>query len=105
MLFIGRKFFILKVGKLPLLEFDHFLGKKTLSYDVRGDMFKSFTIPSLSPTLDKSLKEVRTMCPIRALRYYLDRTYREGLTKSRSAFFVPLRETGGELSKLLSQIG
>ena len=45
------------------------------------------------------------MCPIRALRYYLDRTYREGLTKSRSAFFVPLRETGGELSKLLSQIG
>ena len=31
-------------------------------------------IPALAPTLDKSLKEDRTLCPVRALRYYLDRT-------------------------------
>ena len=27
-------------------------------------------IPALAPTLDKSLKEDRTLCPVRALRYY-----------------------------------
>ena len=31
-------------------------------------------IPALVPTLDKSLKEDRTLCPVRALRYYLDKT-------------------------------
>ena len=31
-------------------------------------------IPALAPTLDKSLKEDRTLCPVRALRYYLDKT-------------------------------
>ena len=31
-------------------------------------------IPALAPTLDKSLKDDRTLCPVRALRYYLDKT-------------------------------
>ena len=31
-------------------------------------------IPALSPTLDRSLKSDRGLCPVRALRYYLDRT-------------------------------
>ena len=31
-------------------------------------------IPALAPTLDKSLKEDRILCPVRALRYYLDKT-------------------------------
>ena len=31
-------------------------------------------IPALAPTLDKSLKSDRSLCPVRALRYYLDRT-------------------------------
>ena len=31
-------------------------------------------IPALAPTLDKSLKGDRSLCPVRALRYYLDRT-------------------------------
>ena len=30
-------------------------------------------IPALAPTLDKSLKEDRTLCPVRALCYYLDK--------------------------------
>ena len=30
--------------------------------------------PALAPTLDKSLKADRSLCPVRALRYYLDRT-------------------------------
>ena len=31
-------------------------------------------IPALAPTLNKSLKDDRTLCPVRALRYYLDKT-------------------------------
>ena len=31
-------------------------------------------IPALAPTLDKSLRSDRFICPVRALRYYLDRT-------------------------------
>ena len=31
-------------------------------------------IPALSTSLDRSLKEDRSLCPVRALRYYLDRT-------------------------------
>ena len=31
-------------------------------------------IPALAPTLDQSLKDDRTLCPVRALRYYLDKT-------------------------------
>ena len=31
-------------------------------------------IPALAPTLDKSLKGDRSLCSVRALRYYLDRT-------------------------------
>ena len=29
---------------------------------------------ALAPTLDKSLKDDRSLCPVRALRYYLDKT-------------------------------
>ena len=29
-------------------------------------------IPALAPTLDKSLKDDRTLCPVWALLYYLD---------------------------------
>ena len=31
-------------------------------------------IPAPAPTLDKSLTGDRSLCPVRALRYYLDRT-------------------------------
>ena len=30
-------------------------------------------IPAVVPTLDKSLKGDRSLCPVRALRYYLDK--------------------------------
>ena len=31
-------------------------------------------ITALAPTLDRSLKSDRSLCPVRALRYYVDRT-------------------------------
>ena len=38
------------------------------------DSVAPVVIPALAPTLDKSLKSDRSLCPVRALRYYLDRT-------------------------------
>ena len=45
-------------------------------------------IPALPPTLNKSLKADRSLCAVRALRYYLEKT--SGRTKSWS--LSPLRK-------------
>ena len=47
-------------------------------------------IPSLAPTLDKSLKGVRSLCPVRALRYYLDRT--SDLRQNIELVFIPFKK-------------
>ena len=46
-------------------------------------------IPALAPTLDGSLKEDRTLCPIRALLYYLDKT--KDLRKGKDLVFVSFK--------------
>ena len=43
-------------------------------------------ITALAPTLDKSLKGDRSLCPVRALRYYLDRTL--DLMQNKELVFV-----------------
>ena len=43
-------------------------------------------IPALASTLDKSLKEDRSLCPVRALCYYLDRT--KDLRHNKQLVFV-----------------
>ena len=43
-------------------------------------------IPALAPTLDKSLKGDRSLCPVRALRYYSDRT--SDLRQNKELVFV-----------------
>ena len=48
-------------------------------------------IPALAPTLDKSLKEDRTLCPVRALRYYLDKT--KDLRADKELVFVSFRKS------------
>ena len=47
-------------------------------------------IPALAPTLDKSLKEDRTLCPVRALRYYLYRT--KDIRTGKELVFVSFRK-------------
>ena len=47
-------------------------------------------IPALAPTLDKSLKGDRSLCPVRALRYYLDRTL--DLRQNKELGFVSLKK-------------
>ena len=48
-------------------------------------------IPTLAPSLDKELKEDRSLCPVRALRYYLDRT--KDLRKGKDLVFVSFRKS------------
>ena len=43
-------------------------------------------IPALAPSLDRSLKEDRSLCPVRALRYYLDKT--KDLRSGKELVFV-----------------
>ena len=44
------------------------------------------TIPALTTIVDRQVKEDRTLCPIQALRYYLDQT--KDLRGSRSLLFI-----------------
>ena len=48
------------------------------------------TIPALTTIVDRQFKEDRTLCPVRALRYYLDRTkYLRGF---RSLLFISFKK-------------
>ena len=50
------------------------------------DSVPPVVIPALALTLDKSLKEDGSLCPVRALRYYLDRT--KDLRDNKQLVFV-----------------
>ena len=59
-------------------------------------------ITALAPILDRSLKSDRSLCPVRALRYYLDRTS----DRIRRWFLSPLRKVLTKTSHLpLSPLG
>ena len=48
-------------------------------------------IPALAPSLVKSVKEDKSLCPVRALRYHLDRT--KDLRKGKDLVFVSFRKS------------
>ena len=45
-------------------------------------------IPALPPTLDRSLNQDRTLCPVRALRFYVDRA--KDMRQGKELLFVSL---------------
>ena len=47
-------------------------------------------ILALVPALDRSLKEDRSLCPVRALRYYLDKT--QNLRSNKELVFVSFKK-------------
>ena len=47
-------------------------------------------IPVFTPTLDQSLKDVKSLCPVKALCYYLDRT--SDLRKNKELVFVSFKK-------------
>ena len=48
------------------------------------------TIPALTTIVDRQFKEDRTLCPVRALRYYLDRT--KDLRGSQSLLLISFKK-------------
>ena len=60
-------------SKVSLYPSPSFLSKNQLAKE-GPDSVAPVVKPALAPTLDRSLKSDRSLCPVRALRYYLDRT-------------------------------
>ena len=60
-------------SKVSLYPSPIFLFKNQLAKE-GPDSVAPVVIPALASTLDRSLKSDRSLCPVRALRYYLDRT-------------------------------
>ena len=48
-------------------------------------------IPALAPLLDSTLQEDKSLCPLRSLRYYLDKS--KDLRKGRDLVFVSFRKS------------
>ena len=72
-------------SKVSLYPSPSFLAKNNLAKE-SPECVAPVVIPALAPTLDKSLKEDRSLCPVRALRYYLDKTH--DLRQGKELVFV-----------------
>ena len=67
-----------------------FLAKTQLARDGPAAV-APVVIPALAPSLDRSLKEDKSLCPVRALCYYLDRT--KDLRSGKDLVFVSFRKS------------
>ena len=77
-------------SKVSLYPSPSFISKNHLAKEGPGCV-APVIIPALAPTLDKSLKEDRTLCPVRSLRYYLDKT--KDLRSDKELVFVSFRKS------------
>ena len=66
-----------------------FLAKNQLASDGPAAI-KSVVIPALKPHLDSSLTQDRSLCHVRPLKYYLDRT--NDLRMNKNLLFVTITE-------------
>ena len=73
--------------KVSLYPSPSFLSKNQLAKE-GSDSVAPGVITALAPTLDRSLKSDRSLYPVRALRYYLDRTS----GRIRRWFFVSFKK-------------
>ena len=76
-------------SKVSLYPSPSFLSKNQLAKEGL-DSVAPVVIPALAPTLDKSLKSDRSICPVRALIYYLDRT--SDLRQNKELVFVSFKK-------------
>ena len=65
-----------------------FLAKNQLASD-GPEILKPVVIPALKPFLGEDLQDDMTLCPVRALRYYLDRT--KDLRKEKHLLFISFK--------------
>ena len=75
--------------KVSLYPSPSFLAKNQLAKE-GPDSVAPVVIPALAPNLDKSLKSDRSLCPVRALRYYLDRT--SDIRQNKELVFVSFKK-------------
>ena len=76
-------------SKVSLYPSPSFLSKNQLAKEGPNSV-APVVIPALAPTLDKTLKSDRSLCPIRALRYYLDKT--ADLRQDKELVFVSFKK-------------
>ena len=76
-------------SKVSLYPSPSFLSKNQLAKE-GPESVAPVVILALAPTLDKSLKSDRSLCPVRALRYYLDRT--SDLRQNKELVFVSFKK-------------
>ena len=76
-------------SKVSLYPSPSFLSKNQLAKE-GPDSVAPGVITALAPTLDSSLKSDRSLCPVRALRYYLDRT--SDLRQNKEVVFVSFKK-------------
>ena len=76
-------------SKVSLYSSPSFLAKNHLAKE-GPECMAPVVIPALAPTLDKSLKEDRSLCPVSALRYYLDKT--QDLRQGKELVFVSFKK-------------
>ena len=76
-------------SEVSLYPSPSFLSKNQLARDGLASV-APVVIPALAPTLDNSLSEDKSLCPVRALRYYLDRT--KDLRTGKDLLFVSFKK-------------
>ena len=76
-------------SKVSLYPSPSFLSRNQLAKE-GPDSVAPVVIPALAPSLDRSLKGDRSLCPVRALRYYLDRT--ADLRQNKELVFVSFKK-------------
>ena len=72
-------------SKVSLYPYPIFLSKNQLALE-GPSCVAPVVIPAFAPSLDNSLQENKSLCPVRALRYYLGRT--KDLCKGKDLVFL-----------------
>ena len=75
--------------KVALFPSSDFIAKNQLARE-GSQSVSPVTIPALTTIVDRQFKEDRTLCPVRALGYYLDQT--KDLRGSRSLLFISFKK-------------
>ena len=86
--------------KVSLFPSSDFIAKNQLARDFQS--MSPVTVPALTTIVDRQFKEDRTLCPIRALTYYLDPT--KHLKVCRSLLLFPSRKETPQTSDPLHSL-
>ena len=89
-------------SKVSLYPSPSFLSKNQLAKE-GPDSVAPGVITALALTLDRSLKSDRSLCPVIALRYYLDRT--SDLRQNKEVVFVSFKKGSTKTSHLPLSLG